>query len=118
MAAWGGPLLCPVSMRFAVARLLVTGSVVSAATALRVGASWAELWTRRTAPLVGLAVKASTTDTNGASAAALRDELLALLRDSAEASWRELRRGVDDFDSFTRHDDEQPRPRRPYRVKP
>ena len=49
-----------------------------------------------------------------------RDELVALARDSAEASWRELRRGVDDLDAFTRPDErESERPaRRPYRVKP
>ena len=58
------------------------------------------------------------TDTRAAEAT-LRDELVALARESAELSWRELRRGVDALDSYTRPID-TPRsdaPRRPYRVK-
>jgi hypothetical protein len=47
----------------------------------------------------------------------LRDELLALLRETAEASWRECRRGLDDFDALTRPATAAAR-RRPYRVKP
>jgi hypothetical protein len=73
--------------------------------------------------LLGLAVRASAPRNRSATAqAAFRDELVALARDSAEASWRELRRGVDDLDAFTRPDEPEPdqaRPaRRPYRVKP
>jgi hypothetical protein len=94
---------------------------VSAATAFRVGSGCLELLLGRTPPLVGLAVKASAgragTDT---AQAAFRDELVALARDSAELSWRELRRGVDDLDALTRGDGTHPgRPvRRPQRVKP
>jgi hypothetical protein len=94
---------------------------VSAATAFRVGSGCLELLLQRTPPLVGLAVKASAgragTDT---AQAAFRDELVALARDSAEVSWRELRRGVDDLDAMTRGDDKRSaRPlRRPQRVKP
>ena len=49
----------------------------------------------------------------------LRDELVALARESAELSWREMRRGVDALDASTRPVD-GPRsdtPHRPYRVK-
>jgi hypothetical protein len=50
--------------------------------------------------------------------AAFRDDLIALARDSAELSWRELRRGVDELDAFTRpHEEPGGRPQRPYRVK-
>ena len=76
---------------------------------------------QRTPPLLGLAVRASAPRARtGSAQAAFRDELVALARDSAEASWRELRRGVDDLDAFTRPDErESERPaRRPYRVKP
>jgi hypothetical protein len=101
--------------------MLATGSLVTSATAFRVGASWLELVVERTPPLVTLAVRASVGGAGAGNAqAAFRDDLLALARDSAEASWRELRRGVDDLDAFTRPDeehDERP-PRRPYRVKP
>jgi hypothetical protein len=56
----------------------------------------------------------------GEAQAAFRDELVALMRESAEASWREMRRGVEDFDAFTRPDKDgaERAPGRPYRVKP
>jgi hypothetical protein len=67
-----------------------------------------------------LALEASAGRGDGGKAQwAFRDELIGLARDSAEASWRELRRGVDDLDASTRPDDQaaQPRRYRPYRVK-
>jgi hypothetical protein len=96
--------------------------VVGATTALRVGTGCALLVRRRSGPLVSLAVRASfgrAGPETQAAEATLRDELVALARESAELSWRELRRGVDALDSSTRPID-QPRsatPRRPYRVK-
>jgi hypothetical protein len=92
--------------------------VVGTATALRVGAGYASLLRQRSAPLVGLAVRASL-GAGPTAEATLREELVALARDSAELSWREMRRGVDAFDAFTRPID-PPRddtPFRPYRVK-
>ena len=96
--------------------------MVGATTALRVGTGCALLVRRRSGPLVSLAVRASFgrpgTETQAAEAT-LRDELVTLARESAELSWRELRRGVDALDSATRPVD-WPRsgpPRRPYRVK-
>jgi hypothetical protein len=86
-----------------------------------VSASCLQLLADRTPPLVTLAWRASMGGAETPTAqAAFRDELLGLARDSAEASWRELRRGVDDLDRFTRPnaDPAAPRPRRPYRVKP
>lgn len=112
--------------RLALPRLLATGAVVTASTAVRVGSRCAGLWTRRTPALVRLAADVLTAPNQNRSEAALRDELLGLLRDSAEVSWLELRRGVDDFDAFTRPD-EQPtmrdggtvaEPMRRYRAKP
>jgi hypothetical protein len=94
---------------------------VTATTALRVSASCLQLLVDRTPPLVTLAWRASLGGAETPTAqAAFRDELLGLARDSAEASWRELRRGVDDLDRFTRPapDPDAPRPGRPYRVKP
>jgi hypothetical protein len=100
--------------------MLATGSFVSSATVFRVGVGNVELLFDRTLPLVRLAVRASVGGADaGTAQAAFRDDLIALARDSAEVSWRELRRGVDDFDAFTRPDEEPAaRPHRPYRVKP
>ena len=48
-----------------------------------------------------------------------RDELIALARVTAEVSWRELRRGLEEFDLRTRPAEAPaPRPYRPTRVKP
>jgi hypothetical protein len=100
-----------------VPRMLATGSLVTSATAFRMGLGCLELWAERTPPLVKQALKASAGETK--AQAAFRDDLIALARDSTELSWRELRRCVDDLDSFTRSGDEEPgeRPHRPYRVK-
>jgi hypothetical protein len=79
-----------------------------------------ELLVKRTPRMVRLAVVASvgTTDA-GRAQAEFRDELVALVRDSTEASWLELRRGVDDLDVFSRPDQGKTArpPCRPYRVK-
>jgi hypothetical protein len=84
-----------------------------------VGAGCALLLRRRSGPLVSLAVQASFGSDTRVAEATLRDELVSLARESAELSWRELRRGVDALDSSTRpidapHGDQ---PLRPYRVK-
>jgi hypothetical protein len=99
--------------------MLTAGSLVTSATAFRVGASCLGLLAERTPPLVRLAVAASFGGAQTQKAqVAFRDDLLALARDSAERSWRELRRGVDDLDAFTRPGNEPgARPQRPYRVK-
>jgi hypothetical protein len=94
--------------------------MVGATTALRVGAGCASLLRRRSVPLVSLAVQASFGPDGRTAEATLRDELVSLARESAELSWRELRRGVDALDLSTRPND-RPRsdtPSRPYRVKP
>jgi len=107
--------------RLAVPRMLATGSLVSSATAVRVGVGCLGLLATRTPPLVRLAVRASVDGADGRRAQAeFRDDLLALARDSAEVSWRELRRGVDALDAHTRPAEEPAAPRhaRPYRVIP
>ena len=100
--------------RFVVPRMLVAGTVVGSATAIRTGAKCFVAVAARTPPLIGVAVRAS----GGAATAqaTFRDELVTLARDTAELSWRELRRGLDDFDAVTRPAGEGTR-RRPYRVK-
>jgi hypothetical protein len=106
--------------RLLVPRMLATGSVVTSATAFRMGASCLLLYAERTPRLFRRAVTASVGGADAAAAeATFRDDLIALARDSTEAMWRELRRGVDDLEAFTRPD-EQPgaRAHRPYRVKP
>jgi hypothetical protein len=100
--------------------MLAAGSLVTSATAFRVGAGCFELWLDRAPGLVKLAAQASLGGPGtGRAQAAFRDDFIALARDAAEVSWRELRRGVDDLDAFTRVGDEPgERPHRPYRVKP
>jgi hypothetical protein len=100
--------------------MVAVTSLVSSATAVRVSLGCLELWGRRTPPLLGRAMTASIGGEQADSAqTAFREEVLALARESAEISWRELRRGVDDLDKLTRPpQDEDARPHRPYRVKP
>jgi hypothetical protein len=99
--------------------MLTAGSLVSSATAVRVGLGCAELWVKRTPPLLSLAVSASVRGENpGKAQAEFRDKVIALAWDSAELSWREMRRGVDDLDALTRPKERAAgRPHRPYRVK-
>jgi hypothetical protein len=107
--------------RLLVPRVLTTGSLVAVATALRVGRSSVGLFAQRLPPLIRLAVEGSA-GLGGArrAEAAFRDELIGLARDSAELSWREMRRGVDDLEALTRTDGRSlpDVSRRPYRVKP
>ena len=97
----------------------MAGSVVASATAFRVALGGFELLAQRTPPLVGQAVTASLAGDDAAKAQArFRDSFIALARESAELSWRELRRALDDFDAFTRPREEAgTRPQRPVRVK-
>jgi hypothetical protein len=99
--------------------MLTVGTLVSSATALRLTRAWVELVADRTGPLARHAVNATVRGEDMPTAqAAFRDEMLALARASAEVSWRELRRGVDEYDALTR-DGESPdaQPHRPHRVK-
>ena len=99
--------------------MLATGSLVGAATAVRLTAGTASLLASRSPELLRLAAAASAGGGGARTAqTTFRDELLGLTRDAVELSWRELRRGVDELDSLTREDlnGDQPRPR-PYRVK-
>jgi hypothetical protein len=99
--------------------MLATGSLVYSATAVRVAVSSADLLVERMPPLLTRAVSASLgSRQTRASEAAFRDGLLALARDSAEMSYREMRRAVDQLDALTRpRKATAPRPHRPYRVK-
>ena len=103
-----------------VPRLLATGSLVSSATAVRLSVGCLSLLVERTPPLVRNAVRASVGGATGRAQAEFRDDFIALARDSAEVSWRELRRGVDALDAATRPTEAPAarRHRRPYRVKP
>jgi hypothetical protein len=99
--------------------MLATGSLVTSATAFRVTARAVELWTQKTPHLARLAVAAWMGGPDSDSAqAAFRDDMLSLAREAADISWREVRRGLDDFDARTRTQQEPSvRPYRPYRVK-
>lgn len=112
--------------RLLIPRTLTAGSVVTAVTALRVGTGWTRLWAGRAPGLAALALHGALGNGEAAqtSQAAFRDGVLALARDSAQRSWQELRRGVDDLDALTRGaagEDGRLSPgarTRPYRVKP
>lgn len=98
--------------------MLATGSLVGAATAVRLGSRCAVTVARRTPPLIPVAVRA-TSRAGSVEQGVFRDELIALVRDTAEVSWRELRRGLEEFDLRTRPAEAPaPRPYRPVRVKP
>jgi hypothetical protein len=102
-------------------RMLVTGGIMSAATVFRTGIGCAELLARRAPGLMQLS--AHTQDGSARDAAAqarFRDELIALARDSSELALREIRRGIEDLDSFTRpgEDAEAVPERRFYKAKP
>ena len=102
-------------------RIVAVGSLVTSTTAFRVGAAWLELWAKRTPPLARLAVMSALGGEEAATAAAtFRDDLIALAGEAIATSSRELRRGRQDFENFTRPPGEQQpadRPHRPYRVK-
>ena len=100
--------------------MLAAGSLVSSATAFRVGVGCLELWLERAPDLAKLAVRASLGGADGGRAqAAFRDDFLVFAGDAVEGTWHELRRGVDELDALTRRQDEPgERPHRPSRVKP
>jgi hypothetical protein len=93
---------------------------MASATAIRVSMSCLGLLAERGPPLVRLGLTASAGVEAGKAQAEFRDELLALIRDAAEATWREARKGIDDLDAYTRPGgNNAPRAlRRPQRVKP
>jgi hypothetical protein len=107
-------------------RLLATGALMTAASAVRAGAGCMELWSQRVPPLVKLAAELAEDAPPGESPDAapdrsrLREELIAVARDSAEIVLHELHRGVEDLDTFTRSEEEaaEDRERRRYRAKP
>lgn len=100
--------------------MLATGWAMSAATAVRVGVGCAEVFSDRAPSLIRLASESWDGTGNGANAQAeFRDELLATARASTEVAARELRRGLDDLDEFTRPEEgPAAQPDRPYKTKP
>jgi hypothetical protein len=99
--------------------MFTTGCVMSAATAFRTGRGCLELCSERGASLVRLGLESQQAAENAARARGqFRDELIAMARDCTEIAVRELRRGVEDLDAFTRPEEPQAgRPRRPYKAK-
>jgi len=98
-------------------RMLATGLAMTAATVLRAGVGCLELWSERAPLLIELEARARDDEASGAEAE-LRDELLAVARESSALAVRELQRGLIDLDSFTRPDEPMNgRPRRPYKAK-
>jgi hypothetical protein len=100
--------------------MLVTSAVMGATSLLRVGVGCLELWSRRMPALMEVGQQMRDPKAAPDSAAGrFRDELIAIARDSSEIALRELRRGVDDLDEFTRPDEPpSKRPKRPYKAKP
>jgi hypothetical protein len=104
--------------------LLATGALMSAASVVRAGTGCLELWSERVPPLVRLAAELDEQGDESAKTreereGRMREELLAVARESAEIVMRELRRGLEDLDTYTRADDQGPGgAARPYRAKP
>jgi hypothetical protein len=103
--------------------LLATGALMSAASAVRAGTGCLELWSQRVPPLVRLAAELDE-DSEAPSAkraeieGRMREEMMAVARESAEIVMREIRRGLEDLDTYTRSEDEGPGGApRPYRAK-
>ena len=84
-------------------RTLAVGSVMSAATAYRVGVSYAKLWSEQGPRLLDLWLKAGE-GTPAASKAEtmLRDELFKTARHAAKRVNAEVVGGIDDVDRFTK----------------
>ena len=94
---------------------------MSAATVCRTGIGCAELLARRAPALMQLNLQTQGGSTDVAAAQArFRDELIALARDSSELALREIRRGIEDLDSFTRPEEsaDEVTERRFYKAKP
>jgi hypothetical protein len=101
-------------------RMFATGCVMGTATVLRAGLGCVELWTERVPPLMKLGEESLEGKPDAARAEGhFRDELIAIARESSDIALRELRRGVEDLDAFTRPEEERAsRAERPYRAKP
>jgi len=99
--------------------MLVTGAMMGAASILRVGVGCLELWSERLPSLMAMREMRGETSSAGQAEGGFRDELLAIARESSDIALRELRRGVDDLDAFTRPEEPpSQRPKRPYKAKP
>jgi hypothetical protein len=103
--------------------MLATGALMIVASAVRAGAGCLELWSERVPELVRITAEMDEhDDESGEERAAMqlrvRDELMAVARNSAEIVMRELRRGVEDLDTYTREEESGAGgPPRPYRAK-
>jgi hypothetical protein len=103
--------------------LLATGALMSAASAVRAGTGCLELWSERMPALVRLAAEIDEqpegrSEERDAMEGRAREEMMAVARESAEIVMREIRRGLEDLDTFTRTEDQGPGGvARPYRAK-
>ena len=85
-------------------RMLAVGSVMSAATAFRVGATSLTLWSEQAPKLMQHWLKPEEDKADAATE--LRKELFDAARDGAKRVNEEVVRGIDDADRFTK-----PRPK-------
>src|SRR2546421_13025211 len=81
-------------------RMLAVGSVMSAATAFRVGATSLTLWSEQAPKLMELWLKAEEDEDKAGTK--LRDEVFTTARDAAERINIELVGGINDADRFTK----------------
>ena len=99
--------------------LLRTGLMMGAATIFRAYTGCMELWSERAPGLaqLGEAARGSGGDA-GRAAAQLRDELMAVARECSELTVREMQRGLEDLDDFTRPSEApSEQSTRPYKAK-
>jgi polyhydroxyalkanoate synthesis regulator phasin len=82
--------------------MLAVGSLMSAATAFRVGVGYVILWSAEAPRLLDLWLKAGEATAEADEAGrTLRDELLRAARYATNSVNNELLRGIDDVDRFT-----------------
>ena len=100
--------------------LAMKAALVAGATSFRTGLRMIEIAAKQGPSLIAGAsstARATEKDDIEKAQAQLREAMVTMAREIAEASWQEARRGVDDFDAMTRPDDDGDH-RRPWRVKP
>jgi len=100
--------------------MLATGWAIGVASVMRTGLGWLALWSERVPPLMSLGTELREGQSGADQAVGrFRDELIAIARDSSDLAARELRRGLEDLDAFTRDAESRSTGgRRPYKVKP
>jgi len=82
-------------------RLLAVGSVMSAATAVRMGRGYVKVWSKETPKLLDLWLEALDPESESKAPGKFRDELIKATRKSKDVVCAEVERGISDVEKFT-----------------